>query len=102
MLKNLHHYIPLIAKATGIDVRQEAELFYRARAAVGTSLSPKGQEFVMNNWRGFVDFMETPAGQAAIVDMVAAWGQSLAPKITAPPTEPGETKPEESSIIIPS
>lgn len=90
---NVDLLLPVISKAVGRDLSPYLNLFYRARAAIGTSLNPTGQKFFIENWPAVVDFMETPAGQKALTQFFNAWGESLKPpSLTSEP--PMEVKPE--------
>lgn len=70
---NLQILLPVLSKAIGRDLTPDAQLFFRARAAVGSALSPEGQEHFIANWRGIVDFMETEKGQAALRRFLGNW-----------------------------
>lgn len=77
---NLQVLVPVISKALGKDISGEVNLFFRARAAIGASLNPTGQEFFMKNWHSIPAFMETAAGRKATADFMNAWAASLFPK----------------------
>lgn len=87
---NLQLLIPIASKAIGRDIGPDVNLFFRARAAVGTSLNPQGQQFFVENWRKLPDFMESPEGQAALATFMNSWAATLVPKPLAaePKVEP--------------
>lgn len=70
---NLSVLLPVISQMAGRDLTPEAQLFFRARSAIGTALSPEGQAHFIENWRGIVDFMETEKGQAALKRFLGNW-----------------------------
>lgn len=84
--------VSLASKALNRDLSVEANLFFRARAAVGTALSREGQIFFMENWPKLVDFMESPQGQKEIAKLIDTWAQTLIPPTLAKP--PVENPPE--------
>jgi len=84
---NLQALLPLASQAVGRDLSVELNLFYRARAAVGSALTQEGQLFFSQNWPKLVDFMETPEGKKAVASLVDAWAQSFVPKSFAKPPE---------------
>lgn len=87
--------LPILAKATGKDITNEIALFYRAKAAVGKSLSPEGQVYVSNNIQSIVSFMESPKGVAALSDFFDAWVNSLEPVSVTAGASTAETPPPE-------
>lgn len=90
----LQSLIPIASKALGRDLSIEANLFFRARAAVGSALSQEGQLFFMQNWPKLVDFMESPQGQKEIAKLMDAWARSLVPpSLSKPPDVPTPPNP---------
>lgn len=89
---NLNAFIPVISKVIGRDLEPDVNLFYRARASIGTALNPQAQKFFIENWRTIVDYMESPAGQEAIVEFIGSWVNSMVPK------EVGNVEPEPKEI----
>lgn len=67
----------------GRDFTPEANMFFRTRAAIGNALDQEGKVFFMNRWKDFPIFLETPNGQKAMAELVAAWKQAE----TQPTTE---------------
>lgn len=70
---NLALLVPIVSQAVGRDVTPDVEMFFRARAAVGSSLSPEGQRHFVANWRKLVDYMETEKGQASLRQFLGDW-----------------------------
>lgn len=82
---NLQTLLPFISSVVGRDVTAEANMLNRGYEAVGRSMSPDGQKFIVGHWRGLADFMETPAGREAIVAFVNAWIVGTYPQLAPPP-----------------
>lgn len=75
--------IPVISKAFGRDLTPELNLFYRARASIGTALNEEGRKFFIQNYPQVVDFMESEEGQKAIAAFIDAWILSVVPKTSS-------------------
>lgn len=89
MLDKIQTFLPILSNALGRDLSIELNMFFRARASIGSALNQQGQEFFIKNWPTIIDFMETPQGQKAISDFMDKWVASLIPpSITAKPDEP--------------
>jgi len=84
---NYQMLLPFVSQVLGRDVSTEAGLLHRGYEAVGRSMSPEGQKFIVGHWRGLADFMESPAGREAIVGFVNAWIINTYPQL-APPSKP--------------
>lgn len=92
-MSKLAQWLPIISAAVGRDVSPEVAAFYRGRAAVGQALNPEGRQFVMDNWRSIVDFMETEGGREAIGVFVGSWLNSLIPQPST--SEVQEVEPDQ-------
>lgn len=92
---NYQTLLPFVSQVLGRDVTAEAGMLHRGYEAVGRSMSPDGQKFIVGHWRGLADFMETPAGRDAIVGFVNAWIVGTYPQLAPAP------KPEIPQLQLP-
>lgn len=70
---DIRQLLRLGSQLLGRDYTPEVESFFRCREALGKSLNENGQRFVIQNWRGIADFMETNEGRAATQKFIEAW-----------------------------
>lgn len=85
--------LPILSNLVGRDLSKEANLFLRARDAIGQSLNKEGQEFFTENYPDIVRFMETPEGQKSIGQFMESWVASMVPKSIV-------REPEKSTLLI--
>lgn len=81
---NVVELLPLISKALGRDLTPEAQLFFRARAAIGAALPDEDKELFAKNWRQVVDYMESAEGKKSIKTFINHWKKAVTPPESKP------------------